>query len=155
MFSSGDSVIVSEKLVNGYIIYINKQVVKCFLFFKILYMNANNKEHIRIVLAGNIKKHRKKFGYSQEKLAEKAGLSAQTLNDIEGCRRWISAKTMTKLAKALNIDEYQLLIPEDEDIETDKDTSKSSLRSLISLQNNIINTINIQFDKAKDTGDFI
>jgi len=109
-------------------------------------------EHIRIVLAGNIKKHRKKFGYTQEKLAEKAGLSAQTLNDIEGCRRWISARTMTKLAKALNIDEYQLFIPEDK--EADKDASKSSLRSLISLQNNIINTINIQFDKAKDTGDF-
>ena len=111
-----------------------------------------DREHIRIVLAGNIKKYRKKFEYSQEKLAEKAGLSAQTLNDIEGCRRWLSAKTMTKLAKALNIDEYQLLIPEN--IETEQDTSKSSLRSLISLQNNIINTINIQFDKAKDTGDF-
>ena len=110
------------------------------------------REHIRIVLAGNIKKHRKKFGYSQEKLAEKAGLSAQTLNDIEGCRRWISARTMTNLAKALNIDEYQLLIPEN--IETEQDTSKSSLRSLISLQDNIINTINIQFDKAKDSGDF-
>jgi len=121
------------------------------LISKILYMSAD-REHIRIVLAGNIKKYRKKFEYSQEKLAEKAGLSAQTLNDIEGCRRWLSAKTMTKLAKALNIDEYQLLIPEN--IETEQDTSKSSLRSLISLQNNIINTINIQFDKAKDTGDF-
>jgi HK97 family phage major capsid protein len=28
-----------------------------------------------------------------------------------------------------------------------------SLQSLISLQNNIINTVNIQFDEAKDTGD--
>ena len=111
-----------------------------------------NREPIRIVLAGNIKKHRKKFGYSQEKLAEKAGLSAQTLNDIEGCRRWISSRTMTSLAKALNIDEYELLIPEN--IATEQDASKSSLRSLISLQNNIITTINIQFDKAKDTGDF-
>ena len=121
------------------------------LISKILYMSAD-REHIRIVLAGNIKKYRKKFEYSQEKLAEKAGLSAQTLNDIEGCRRWISARTMTNLAKALNIDEYQLLIPEN--IETEQDTSKSSLRSLISLQDNIINTINIQFDKAKDSGDF-
>ena len=106
-------------------------------------------EPIRRILAGNIRKYRKNFGYSQEKLAEKAGLSAQTLNDIEGCRRWVSAKTLTKLAKALHIAEYQLFMPE-----TGETSRKSSLKSLISLQHNIINTINIQFDEAKDTGNF-
>ena len=107
-------------------------------------------EPIRRVLAENIRKHRKNFGYSQEKLAEKAGLSAQTLNDIEGCRRWVSAKTLSKLAKTLHIAEYQLLVPE-----TGETFRKSSsLKSLISLQHNIINTINIQFDEAKDTGSF-
>jgi transcriptional regulator with XRE-family HTH domain len=111
-----------------------------------------NLEPIRKVLSGNIKKYRKKFGYSQEKLAEKANLSAQTLNDIEGCRRWVSARTMTKLAKALHVAEYQLFVPEDG--EDSGKSRQSSLRSLISLQNNIINTINIQFDEAKDTGDF-
>jgi transcriptional regulator with XRE-family HTH domain len=109
-------------------------------------------EPLRLVLAGNIRKYRKNLGYSQEKLAEKAGLSAQTLNDIEGCRRWVSARTMTKLAKALNVAEYKLLLPENE--ETAENPAKSSLKSLISLHNNIINTVNIQFDKAKDTGDF-
>jgi len=109
-------------------------------------------ELIRKILAGNIKKYRKNFGYSQEKLAEKTGLSAQTLNDIEGCRRWISSKTMTKLANALNIAEYQLLVPENE--MKVKKSRKSSLKSLISLHNNIIETINVQFDHAKDTGDF-
>jgi len=109
-------------------------------------------EPIRRILAGNIKKYRKNLGYSQEKLGEKAQLSAQTLNDIEGCRRWVSAVTMTKLAKALHVAEYQLLLPENG--ETAETPHKSSLKSLISLQNNIINTINIQFENAKDTGDF-
>ena len=109
-------------------------------------------EPIRRTLAGNIKKYRKNFGYSQEKLAEKAELSAQTLNDIEGCRRWVSALTLTKLAKALHVVEYQLLVPESD--ETKSATRRSSLRGLINLQDNIINTINIQFDNAKDTGDF-
>ena len=109
-------------------------------------------EPIRRILAGNIKKYRKNFGYSQEKLAEKSHLSAQTLNDIEGCRRWVSAATMTKLAKAFHIAEYQLLVPENE--ETTENPPKSSLKSLISLQSDIIDTIKIQFDKAKDTGDF-
>jgi transcriptional regulator with XRE-family HTH domain len=110
-------------------------------------------EPIRKILAGNIKKYRKNFGYSQEKFAEKADLSAQTLNDIEGCRRWVSSKTITKLAKALNIAEYQLLVPDSAD--QSGSSRQSSLHSLISLQHNIINTINIQFDEAKDTGDFI
>jgi len=113
---------------------------------------SRGSEPIRKVLAENIKKYRKNFGYSQEKLAEKAGLSAQTLNDIEGCRRWLSAKTMTQLAKALHIAEYQLLVPESGD--TSEKSKKSSLKGLISLQNNIINNINIQFDEAKDTGAF-
>ena len=92
------------------------------------------------------------MGYSQEKLAEKAHLSAQTLNDIEGCRRWVSAATLTKLAKTLHVAEYQLLVPENEDVA--ENPPKSSLKSLISLQKDLIDTINIQFDKAKDTGNF-
>ena len=109
-------------------------------------------EPIRKILAGNIRKYRKNFGYSQEKLAEKAHLSVQTLKDIEGCRRWVGSRTITKLANALNVAEYQLLVPESG--ETAEKPRKSSLKSLISLQDNIINTINIQFDDAKDTGDF-
>jgi transcriptional regulator with XRE-family HTH domain len=108
-------------------------------------------EPIRKVLAGNIKKYRKSLEYSQEKLAEKADLSAQTLNDIEGCRRWVSAATMTRLAKALHIAEYQLLVPESGET---AEPPGSSLKSLVLLQDNIVNSINIQFEKAKDTGDF-
>ena len=109
-------------------------------------------EPIRKILSENIKKHRKKFGYSQEKLAEKSHLSAQTLNDIEGCRRWVSSSTISKLAKALHVAEYQLLMPENHDAL--KETVKSSLKSLVLLQGNIVDAINAQFDNAKDTGDF-
>jgi transcriptional regulator with XRE-family HTH domain len=126
-------------------------VFNFFIYSKIFNMKADL-EPIRRVLAGNIKKYRKNLGYSQEKLAEKADLSAQTLNDIEGCRRWVSALTMTKLAKALHVAEYQLLMPESREIT--ENPPKSSLKSLISLHDNVINTINIQFDQAKDTGDF-
>jgi transcriptional regulator with XRE-family HTH domain len=126
-------------------------VVKLSVYPKILIMRADA-EPIRKVLAGNIKKYRKSLGYSQEKLAEKAGLSAQTLNDIEGCRRWVSPVTMTKLAKALHIAEYQLLMPETG--ETVENHPGTALKGLITLQNNIIDTINIHFEKAKDSGDF-
>jgi transcriptional regulator with XRE-family HTH domain len=92
------------------------------------------------------------FKYTQEKLAEKAGISAQTLNDIEGCRRWVSPKTMTKLAKALNIAEYQLICPGYS--ETDENSPKSSLKSLIVLKEAVKDIVDIQFEKAIETGNF-
>ena len=73
----------------------------------------NNKPlEIRSILAKNLKEQRKKLGFSQEKFAEISGLSIQTINDIEGGRKWVSDKTMTKLSDALHIECYQLLIPE-------------------------------------------
>ena len=109
-------------------------------------------EPIRRILSCNIKKYRGVLHYSQEKLAEKCGLSSQTLNDIEGCRRWISAKSITKLAKALNVKEYQLFLPENE--ESDKKNHDSSLKPLIALQKKIKKLIDLEFEGAIDTGHF-
>ena len=107
-------------------------------------------EPIRKILSNNIKKYRGVLHYSQEKLAEKAGLSSQTLNDIEGCRRWVSSKTISKLAKTLQISEYQLLLPEKES----QKTADSSLKSLIALQKKIKINIDTQFEEAIETGNF-
>jgi transcriptional regulator with XRE-family HTH domain len=62
------------------------------------------------VLSTNIKIRRKKLGISQEKLAEMAGLSVQMVNCIEGCRAWISDKTLIALSNALGIEVYQLFV---------------------------------------------
>jgi len=109
-------------------------------------------EPIRKILSINIKKYRGILNYTQEKLAEKTGLSSQTLNDIEGCRRWVSSKTLSKLAKVLNVSEYQLLLPEKKVADTK--SVKSSLKTLISLQKKIKNCIDTQFEDALDTGNF-
>jgi len=74
-------------------------------------MMINNPPEIRSILAKNLKEQRNKLGLSQEKFAEISGLSIQTINDIEGCRKWVSDKTMTKLSLALNLECYQLLLP--------------------------------------------
>ena len=68
-------------------------------------------------LSSNLKKARKQLSYSQEKLAEEADISVQMMNDIEGCRRWPSEKTLSKLANALQLDVYTLFLPEDSKIE--------------------------------------
>jgi transcriptional regulator with XRE-family HTH domain len=68
--------------------------------------------NLRKILAVNIKKQREKLGITQEHLAEKSGISAAMMNDIEGCRTWISDRTLKNLSYALEIDTYRLFIPE-------------------------------------------
>ena len=65
---------------------------------------------LREILSANIKIHRKRLFLTQEKLVEKTDLSAQTINDIEGCRTWVSDKSLIKIAEALNIAPADLLI---------------------------------------------
>jgi len=77
----------------------------------------------RELLALNTKMLRKKCGFSQEKLAEAAGLSAQSISDIEGCRTWVSDNTLEKLAQVLNVDIFQLFMPLDKDNGNDSETS--------------------------------
>jgi len=69
---------------------------------------------LRQILAENLKEHRKTLGLSQEKLAEMAGLSWQTVNSIECHRTWVSDKTLENLADALKIESFQLLLPVEE-----------------------------------------
>jgi len=69
---------------------------------------------LRKSLSANIKRYRAKLGLSQEKLAEIVELSDQTINDIEGCRTWVSDKTIVKIARAFNIEVYQLFFPQNE-----------------------------------------
>jgi transcriptional regulator with XRE-family HTH domain len=70
---------------------------------------------VKKLLALNIKILRKKLSISQEKLAEATNLSSQSISDIEGCRTWVSDKTLEKLAKVLNVDIFQLFMPPVED----------------------------------------
>jgi len=73
---------------------------------------TDDEDKLRKVLSANIKRYRAKLGLSQEKLAETIGLSSQTINDIEGCRTWVSDKTIVKIARAFNVEAYQLLFPQ-------------------------------------------
>jgi transcriptional regulator with XRE-family HTH domain len=71
-------------------------------------------DNLRKTLSSNIKKYRALLGLSQEKLAEAAGLSEQMVRDIESFRTWVSDKTIVKIAGALRVEAYQLLVPNSE-----------------------------------------
>jgi len=104
-------------------------------------------EKLREILSSNIKRERKKLGLTQEKLAEFAELSAQTINDIEGCRMWVSDKTITKLARILHVEVYQLLIPAIP-IETQGTGAICRNDLLFNLEDRIIRNIRHQFREA-------
>ncbi|MDR2048031.1 MAG: helix-turn-helix domain-containing protein [Treponema sp.] len=74
------------------------------------YMETNGRS-LRDILAVNIKEQRRILGISQERLAEMAGLSWQTVNSIECRRTWVSDNTLDTLAKVFNIETFQLLMP--------------------------------------------
>lgn len=75
-------------------------------------MQVMTEQQLHETLSQNIKKYRK-GKYTQEQLAEKIGVSAQNINDIEGKRRWPRESTLIKIADALEIEVYQLFIPND------------------------------------------
>jgi transcriptional regulator with XRE-family HTH domain len=66
---------------------------------------------VRKLLAANIKAKRSELGLTQEKLAELVNVSYQMIHDIEGCRTWVSDKTLQNLSEALEVDIYELLCP--------------------------------------------
>ena len=100
---------------------------------------------IRRILSKNLKEERREHGFSQEKLAEITGLSIQTINDIEGGRKWVSDKTLTKISAALNMECFQLLMPE---IINQNKNEIPSTRKLIKLMRNLKRNVNTQIDDS-------
>jgi len=74
-------------------------------------MNKDEKD-CRAVLSRNIKRFRNRLGLSQLHLALELGISTTFLSDIETGKKWVSAQTLSQLAKALKIEVYELFKPE-------------------------------------------
>jgi transcriptional regulator with XRE-family HTH domain len=100
-------------------------------------------QEIMIILSRNLRAQRIKLDFTQEKLAKISGLSVQTINDIEGGRRWVSAKSITKLSTALNVECFKLLIPNLRN-QNLKDTTMTL--KLIKLKDNIHKNIDFLFN---------
>lgn len=77
-------------------------------------------EELQTRVIENIRTLRKKAGLSQEKLADKADISRQMMNDIEGRRRWLTKGTLVKLSNALGVDVHEFFIPYEQENENTK-----------------------------------
>lgn len=80
------------------------------------------------------------------KLAEKANLSVGYICDLESGRRWGTPETFSKLANALDISPFELLLPLSEN-STETSLESSRIRKLYaklsdSLRKNISSAVN-------------
>jgi transcriptional regulator with XRE-family HTH domain len=66
---------------------------------------------LRVILAQNVKNARKMLRLTQAGLAENAHISLSYVVDIERRRTWVSDKTLSDIARALNMEAYELLMP--------------------------------------------
>lgn len=99
--------VVSLKFV---VITVNKKIT---LLCHILDFGMNITSQLLTEIFGkNIKFLREKIKISQEKLAEKMDVSKNTISDIENGKKFVHAKTLAKLANALNTEVYELFKPE-------------------------------------------
>ncbi|GHV44748.1 hypothetical protein AGMMS49546_29210 [Spirochaetia bacterium] len=73
-----------------------------------------NEEDIRLLFAQNLKRLREQQNLSQLSLAGIAGLTHNFINDIENRNKWFSAKTLAKLASALNVQPFQFFLDENQ-----------------------------------------
>jgi transcriptional regulator with XRE-family HTH domain len=93
---------------------------------------------IREILALNLKLNRQKCGLTQEKLAEKAGISSNYLSMVEIAKKFPTPEMLDRLAEALEIDTIQLF-----DV-----SSTPEERALLHLEKTIIDNINKQQQQA-------
>jgi len=102
---------------------------------------------LRELLSANIKLRREALDISQERLAELAGASIQSIKGIEGRRTWVSDSMLEKLAEALGVSAFQLLLPLAVDaLQYDTALISALLRN---LRQNIHDDINARFDRLQ------
>jgi len=67
---------------------------------------------LKEIFAKNLRENRRKIGYSQEKLAEKTGISTQYLAMMEIARKFPTSSVLERIAISLNINVYELFLIE-------------------------------------------
>jgi len=108
-------------------------------------------EIIKNLLSHNVRLYREELGYTQEELAEKAGISPPFLGAIERGEKWPSPETLAGIAAGLKVNPYDLLKPENT---VSRDINKLTEKMLKDIQktvNQTVRMINVSLQDNSDT----
>ena len=72
-----------------------------------------SEQDLRNILSVNLRKYRNHLNYTQAEFAKKVDISIPFLSDIENGKKWVSPATLTNMARALDIEVYELLKPDE------------------------------------------
>lgn len=100
-------------------------------------------EEIRKIFAQNLKYFRKERKISQFALAEIAEVTANFINDIENCKKWVSPSTLSKLSESLGVEPYRFFLP----FQT---TTTENAELLTQFTNDILSQVNSIVQKTLD-----
>ena len=97
----------------------------------------------RELLSRNIKRFRERLGFSQLDLSLELAISTAFLSDIETCQKWVSPKTLAKIAKALKTEVYELFRPDEADhgMELNPDISAEIVKYLDMVDDTLVKQI--------------
>ena len=110
---------------------------------------AMDSVELQKLFSSNLKNARNRANLSQLKLAEKANLSLGYICDLEGGRRWGTPETFSKLASALQINPYELLLPSYENCENRNFSELSQTHDCLANLNSVLrDNINEAVNKA-------
>jgi transcriptional regulator with XRE-family HTH domain len=97
---------------------------------------------LRGLVSRNIKQFRMISGLSQEKLAEKAGISVPFLGAIERGEKWPSPETFANIAHGLEVEPYDLMKPENVSAQEVRKIIAKLARDIAALVNQSVKTLN-------------
>jgi len=97
---------------------------------------TREEKELKDILRFNIKKYRKRRNWSQFTLATQINISTNFLADIEAGNTWVSAQTLVKLAQAFEIEAFELLKPENYDVDFEKQREFSPDKVILSKFSN-------------------
>jgi transcriptional regulator with XRE-family HTH domain len=104
---------------------------------------------LRGLVSRNIRQFRAISGLSQEKLAEKAGISVPFLGAIERGEKWPSPETFANIAYGLGVEPYDLMKPESVSARDVRKIVAKLARDISALVNQSVRTLNTV---AKESG---
>ena len=100
-------------------------------------MNKNGRkgEALKALVSSNIKRFRENSGFSQQEMAEKAGISVPYLGAIERGEKWPSPATFSGIACGLGVEPYDLMKPENASSQEVKKITEKLIKDITTLVN--------------------